>query len=442
MSLFSTLNTGASGLGVQSSALSVIGDNIANISTTGYKGSRASFADYMPQSTSTLAGAGTIGSGSGLNSIATLFGQGSLTSTSSATDMAVSGAGFFMVQDGNETFYTRAGEFYLDEDGFLVNASGYNVQGYTATDGTLSTSVDDLQISTEPASAQATENVIIDLVLNSETAVDTTLQGYIAGSDFDGNTVSWDDAITDDMFTTSITIYDEMGESHEVTVAFENNGSGTWSWCAMVDGAEMGQTEDMVYELASGECTFASDGSLSAFTMTSVVSGSPGLTWSNGALLDEVTFDFGLDASTGDVTEGSITVSGTDSAVSTMSQDGYPLGELTDISVATDGVITGTYTNGEQIILGQMVLATFTSESGLERMGSNLFRATSASGDPAVGAPGSGGRGDLYSYALEASNVELEDEFVNMITSQRGYQAAARVISTADETLQELVNLV
>jgi flagellar hook protein FlgE len=135
-------------------------------------------------------------------------------------------------------------------------------------------------------------------------------------------------------------------------------------------------------------------------------------------------------------------MSGSESAVSAMSQDGYPLGEISAIDVDTDGVITGTYTNGEEIVLGQVVLATFASEAGLERLGGNMFQATAASGDPAVGAPGSGGRGDLYSYALESSNVELEDEFVNMITSQRGYQAAARVISTADETLQELVNLV
>jgi flagellar hook protein FlgE len=434
MSLFSTLNTGASGLGVQSSALSVIGDNIANISTVGYKGSRATFADYMPQRTSTMAGTGTIGSGSGLNTIATLFGQGSLTTTSSSTDMAISGAGFFMVQDGNETFYTRAGEFYLDDEGYLVNGSGYNVQGYTGDGGTLSTMVGDLQLDTGPAAASSTSEITLEAVLNSETGISTV----VSSAARDGVSETWDDLDSDDVFTTSITIYDEMGESHEVTIAFERDGTSDWSWYAMVDGAEVGLTEDCPYELASGTCEFDTDGTLVDFTGTS----SGPYTFANGAVLDSLELDMGLDATTLDATDGALSMSGTESAVSAMSQDGYPMGDLTSIDVATDGTITGTYTNGEEMILGQVALATFTSEAGLDRMGGNLFRATHASGDPAIGVPGSGGRGDLYSYALEASNVELEDEFVNMITSQRGYQAAARVISTADETLQELVNLV
>lgn len=436
MSLFSTLNTGASGLGVQSSALSVIGDNIANLSTTGYKASRASFADYMPQRTSTLAGSGSIGSGSGLNTVATLFGQGSLATTTSATDMAVSGNGFFMVEDGNETFYTRAGEFYLDDEGYLVNASGYNVQGYTATDGTLGTIVDDLLVGLDPATASATETVTMSAVLNSETDIATD----ISSATFDGATDTWD-AITEDTFTTSITVYDEMGEAHEVTVAFERDSTSGWSWYALVDGGEIdGGTEEYPFEIASGTLTFDTDGTLTAYTGTST-SSMGSYSWDNGATLGAFDFQLGLD-STGAEVDGAVSMSGTESAVSAMSQDGYPLGDLSDISVATDGTITGSYTNGEEIVLGQVVLATFAAEAGLERMGSNMFRATTASGDPAVGAPGSGGRGDLYSYALESSNVELEDEFVNMITSQRGYQAAARVISTADETLQELVNLV
>jgi len=436
MSLFSTLNTGASGLGVQSAAMSVIGDNIANLGTVGYKGSRASFADYMPQHTSTLAGAGTIGSGSGLNTVATLFGQGSLTSTTSATDMAVSGSGFFMVQDGNETFYTRAGEFYLDDEGYLVTASGHNVQGYTATDGTLGTTVDDLMVGLDPATASATGELTMDAVLNSETAVASD----IASATFDGVTDTWD-AITEDTFTTSITIYDEMGESHEVTVAFERDGTSDWTWYALVDGAEMdGGVEDHPFEIATGTMAFDTDGTLTAYTGTSQIDFGPE-SWSNGADLGAFDFQFGLDAA-GAAIEGSMSMSGATSAVSAMSQDGYPLGDLSSIAVATDGTISGSYTNGEEIILGQVVLATFTSEAGLERLGGNTFRATTNSGDPAVGAPGTGGRGDLFSYALESSNVELEDEFVAMITAQRGYQAAARVISTADETLQELVNLV
>ncbi len=444
MSLFSTLNTGASGLGVQSTALSVIGDNIANMSTYGYKASRASFADYMPQNTSTLSGSSTIGSGSGLNTVATLFGQGSMQATSSATDMAISGNGFFVVEDGDETFYTRSGEFYLDDDGYLVTASGYNLQGYNATDGVLSTSVNDLLISSDPAMASATTTVTMSANLSTDAEYDTE---YLSSATFDGTSSGDDwDTLDDADFTTSITVYDSLGEAHEVTMAYERTGDSEWSYYVLVDGSEMVDStgtsgdEDYPFLVASGTLTFDSEGELTDFTQVDT-SSTTSWTFGNGAEAQDFVFEFGLDTA-GDANDGAITFSGSDSAVSTIAQDGYPMGELTEITVSTDGTITGTYTNGEEIDLGQVVLATFTAQAGLESMGSTLYRATSASGDPALGAAGTGGRGDLYSYALEASNVELEDEFVAMITSQRGYQAAARVISTADETLQELVNLV
>jgi len=435
MSLFTTLNTGASGLGVQSAALSVIGDNIANISTVGYKGSRATFADFMPQVAAGMAGPATIGSGSGLNTVSTLFGQGSLTATGSATDMAISGAGFFMVMDGKDAYYTRAGEFYLDEDGYLVTAGGYNLQGYGASDGEVSGSLGSLQISTDPALPQATEEVLLTAVLDSDTEVTSDM----AALSFTGSTggATWDD-LPDGVFTTSVTVYDEQGGSHEVTIAFERTATDQWSWVALADGEDLGMTADYPLELASGTCTFDTDGTMTAYSGSfSTV----GYTWSNGAEVSAIDFQFGLD-STGAETGGGLTMSAADSAVSAVSQDGYPLGELTDLSIGTDGTITGTYTNGEEVILGQVALATFASEAGMEREGGSLFRATVSSGDPTIGAAGTGGRGAIYSYALEASNVELEDEFVAMITAQRGYQAAARVVTTADQTLQELVNLI
>ncbi|MFH1466319.1 MAG: flagellar hook protein FlgE [Pseudomonadota bacterium] len=436
MSLFTTLNTGASGMGTQSSALSVIGDNIANLNTVGFKGSRASFADFMPQNTAGLAGPATIGCGAGLNTVATQFGQGSMSATSNATDMAISGAGFFMVTDGDQAYYTRAGEFYRDADGYLVTAAGYRLQGYNAEDGDLSHSLGDLMISTDAVPPSATTEVALTAVLNNETATSTTMTGL----SFDGTTATgatWDD-LPDGAYTTSVTVYDAQGGSHEVTIAFERTADDTWEWYALVDGSEVGQTEDYPVELASGSCTFDGDGVLTGFTGAAATLG---YSWSNGASVDAIDFQFGLDGS-GDETAGRLLMTEADSAVSALSQDGYPIGELSGVSVDVDGTISGTYTNGEEIILGQVALATFASVAGLDRVGGALFRATASSGDPALGAPGSGGRGDLYSYALESSNVELEDEFVAMITAQRGYQASARVISTADQTLQELVNLI
>ncbi len=436
MSLFSTLNTGASGLGVQSSAMSVIGDNIANLNTTGYKASRASFADYLPQQTAGMSGPATIGSGAGLNTVATLFGQGSLEATSSATDMAISGDGFFIVEDGDEAFYTRAGEFYLDDEGYLVTSAGLNLQGYNASEGELSTMVDDLLIGMEPSAASATAEVALTANLSSEAEYDTE---YLSLLTLDGSTDAWSD-IDDADFTTSISVYDSLGQAHEVTIAFERTGESDWSWYAMVDGEEVGATEDSPFAIATGTVSFDEDGAIDSFTQVDTSATSP-WNFANGAAEQDFEFLFGMDAS-GDAVDGGLAFSGADSAVSSMSQDGYPQGDLTSVAVESDGTISGTYTNGEEIVLGQVVLATFPSTANLEREGSSLYRASAASGDPAIGAAGSGGRGDLMSYALEASNVELEDEFVNMITAQRGYQAAARVVTTADETLQELVNLV
>jgi flagellar hook protein FlgE len=259
-----------------------------------------------------------------------------------------------------------------------------------------------------------------------------TLDGSASGA-------TWED-LPDDVWTTSVTVYDSQGASHEMTLAFEHTADGTWSWWALVDGEDVGETAGNPVELASGECTFDEDGVLTGFTGTSTASS--GYTWADGAAVEDIDFQFGVD-SLGESTGGSLRLTPEeDSAVSTISQDGYPMGDLSGVSVDVDGTITGTYTNGEDIVLGQVALATFASVNGLERVGGAMFRATAASGDPALGAPGSGGRGDLYSYALEASNVELEDEFVAMITAQRGYQASARVISAADQTLQELVNLI
>ena len=168
MSLFSTMNTAASGLGVSSSSLSVIGDNIANLNTTGYKGSRAQFADYLPNNVVGLAGPSTIGTGAGLDTVVSLFGQGSIEDSDNALDMAISGNGFFVLSDGVSDYFSRAGQFYLNDTGEVVNAQGYNVQGYNATDGTLGATVEDMVIETDPISPKSTTEVVLSAILSSE----------------------------------------------------------------------------------------------------------------------------------------------------------------------------------------------------------------------------------------------------------------------------------
>lgn len=430
MSLFSTLQTGASGMSTSSLGLGVIGDNIANLNTTGFKSGSASFADLIPQTIGGLAGPTQLGTGVIGNNVATYFSQGSIDGSSSAMDVAISGSGFFQVNDGQESYYTRDGSFFLDNDGYMVTASGLRVQGYQADGGVLSTIVSDIQLNNGPLPQVETSMVTADIELSPDN--DTT--AYLSALALDGNTelIEDVDALAD--FTTSVTIYDSLGQPHDVTLMFDQTGADTWEYYAMIDGGEVGLTDGMALALTSGSMTFDTDGNLdlASFTESVVTTATFG-----GA----APFEFHLDVGQLAGMTGSITAAGAESSLIGISQDGYSTGQLLSVAVQDDGTILGQYDNGEELVLGQLAIATFSSEAGLDRVGGNLFQANLASGEAALGVPGSGGRGTTLGYALEGSNVDLEAEFVAMIQTQRAYQANASVIQTADETLQELVNL-
>jgi flagellar hook protein FlgE len=443
MSLFSTLNVGASGLGMASTGLGIAGDNISNIGTTGYKQTRATFADFLPQDVFGLAGNGRMGTGVATNRVSTLFGQGTIDASDSALDMAISGNGFFVVNSATQSFYTRNGEFYLDTDGFVTTASGLRLQGYPATGGALSPIVGDLQVTTAALPGQATAT----MTMNAALAADTETGTDLAALDFFGtgagtNTITEAAEAAD--FSTSMTVYDSLGVGHDVTVTFERSGTNDWIWRAVTDasetfdaaGAPFSTTEGSAFEIASGTLTFDTDGNLTAVTQADTAG------WNfQGAAAQTITMDFGLDT-TGATTDGSLRMSGNVSSVSSLLQDGMGAGELSGLEVEDDGTITGTYTNGEELVLGQVALATFRADSGLVRQGGTLFAASVYSGEPALGVAGTGGRGAVAGSALERSNVELEDQFVNMITYQRSYQANAKVITAADQSLQVLMSLV
>lgn len=448
MSLFGTLNTGATGLGASSLRLSVIGDNIANINTTGFKGMRASFGDLMANGVGGRGGASQVGTGTGLNTTQTLFGQGTLQASGSALDVAINGQGFFAVRDGDQQMYTRDGSFYMDQDGYLVTGGGGRVQGYGANDGAVTGQIGDLQISTGTADPKATETVGMTASFSADMAQGTALAGLTFDGTTSGTTLTdLQSALgenTDDAtgFTTGTTIYDALGVPHKLTLAFERTGENTWEYVAVMDGAEFstsGYEAEGLVQVASGTLTMA-DGELDPSNppvMTNDLADLfPGTTsvW-------EPAFDFGMDASGEETTGGLVKMEG-DETTRSLTQDGYAPGELTALSIGDDGMIRGAYTNGEEIVLGQLALALVSSETGLERMGNGMYRATSASGEPTLDAAGNGPRGSVSGYALEGSNVELETQFVDMISSQRSYQASSRVISTANDILQELVNLV
>ncbi len=242
--------------------------------------------------------------------------------------------------------------------------------------------------------------------------------------------------------STSVTVYDSLGQPHDALVVFEQTGLDTWEYSMLIDAGETdvaGAVDGAALEVMSGTMTFDTDGQLTGITQAT-----SGAAWSwPGAAPWTPTLDLGMDPATGLPTDGAAVNNGNDgSATLSVSQDGYAQGNLDNLQVDDEGNILGRYTNGEEIVLGQLAIASFDAEGGLERSGGNLFRATLASGDPALGAPGSGNRGSTVGYALERSNVDLEQEFVDMIQAQRSYQANAGVVSTADETLQELVQLV
>jgi flagellar hook protein FlgE len=450
MSLFNTLATGASGMGASSTSLSVIGDNIANIGTTGYKSSSATFADTWPNLVSGLGGTAQIGTGATLNTVAVDFGQGALQSTTNAIDVAVLGQGFFQVASGSEMYYTRDGQFHLDADNYVVNSAGLRLQGYQAVDGTVTSTVGDLQVNGGGAPQKATETITLTATLSADADIlGDPFEDIRAATPLDGSGAApkMDTLSQAADFSTSVTVYDSLGLPHDVTLFYERDSltPSQWNVTAVVDGGEVDTDGDGVpngtpgaaFEIGAGTVEFDGSGNLVA---NSGITGAGGWTFS-GADPFAPTFEFGLDPA-GQTTPGSLTMNGTESFVKSVNQDGYAAGALDSLRVEADGTVTGVYTNGKELALGQIALATFDATAGLDRVGGNLFRATSDSGDPALGIAGVGGRGTTSGYSLEGSNVELEDQFVRMIQAQRSYQANTGVIRTADEALQQLIQLV
>jgi flagellar hook protein FlgE len=295
-----------------------------------------------------------------------------------------------------------------------------------------------------PLAPAATTEIQMNALLSAEADFATTplTSGTLDIVTGTGDTL--EDAANAADFATSVTVYDSLGQAHEVTILYERTGTNDYNWFAVVDAGELDApagtyTAGDAFTIASGTTTFDTAGDLTAFTQTNT---SGATAWNFvGAAAGDYVFDFGVDVA-GNPADGQVRLLSGESAVSAISQDGYPPGDLISLSVDTEGVITGQFSNGQDIQLGRVVLARFPSNAGLERVGNTLFRETLASGQPAIGQPDTGGRGKVIGNALEKSNVDLEDEFVNMITSQRTYQANARMIGTANDTLQELVQLV
>lgn len=434
MSLMRTMYSGVSGLLANSQALGIVGDNIANVNTVGYKGSRAVFADMMGQVTPGAAAAQQVGSGVRLVDVQQLFQQGALLTTDSQADLAISGQGFFAVrgnisgQDG--TFYTRAGQFHLDQDGFMVDGSGLRLQGYGVTEtGDIDTRVEDLQIGDAELTPNATTAVDISANLDS---TETAIAAGAGGIDPEDPSTYH--------YSTSMTVYDSLGEAHRIDVFFVKTADNTWEYAAYGQGDEVvGGTPGALFELTAGGdgLTFTAGGELDTET-----GGALAVTFTGGAAAQTIQLDFGESITT----DGGTGLGGTSqfaeaSSLSGITQDGYAAGTVLGFSIGSDGVVTGVYDNGQQRTLGQVVLATFASEEGLTRVGDNAWAASHDSGPALIGEPTTGGRGGIVQGALEQSNVDIATEFVRMISFQRGFQANSKTVTTADEMYQDAIHL-
>ncbi len=461
MSLSSALFSGISGLNTLGNSMTVIGDNIANVNTVGFKGSRVTFQDVLSQTVATTAGTAQVGRGTILADISSSFAQGSFESTNSTTDLAIGGQGFFIVRDpssANNDYYTRAGEFRFDKDGNFVNPAGYIVRGWALDADTAEDygSITDITLQSFTSSPRETDHVTVIANLDSdatsltaalETAWDGSASPPIGGTAYE--------------YQTSLKVYDSLGSTHDLTVYYDLGSGSTWEYiitCNPAEDVRAGATPAGQGLLARGTIVFNdSSGSIQDITMERFT----GAAWSgvaeapnaNGYLEFSpefiagypmaVEFDLGTRHDGTNWVPGSLATSQYATASTTIFQasNGYGAGDLQSVNVGTDGVITGQYSNGQVIPLYRVALAKFQNVQGLYKEGGNLFRETRVSGDPSTGRPGSNGLGSISPNSLEQSNVDIATEFVKMITTQRGFQANSKIITVTDQMLAELINL-
>jgi flagellar hook protein FlgE len=399
------------GLEANSVALDSIGNNLSNLNTTAYKDQTTSFSDLFYQNIGTT-GAGDalqVGLGTQVSGTNTDFSQGSLSTTTNSTDMALNGSGFFVVDQGGLQQLTRAGNFQLDQSGNLITATGDSVMGYAATNGVVNTNtpLEALQIPVdETQAAQATQNFGITGNLDAATAVGGT-------------------------FSSTITMYDSLGESHAATVNFTNTAANTWGYSITLPAGDATGTPVN----NTGTLTFNASGSL--LTPAANVSGIsfPGMT--DGA--NAMSFNWDLYGASGAAQIGQTV--GT-STVTASTQDGFASGSYQSFSVNGTGVISAAFSNGQTQNIGQVAVASVTNVQGLTIEGGNNYQTTASSGAASVGAPGAGGRGTVEDDTLEQSNVDISTEFANLIVAQRAYEANSKTVTTFDTVTQETINMI
>ncbi len=403
---------GLSGLNASSKALDVTGNNVANSGTVGFKTASAHFSDVYAASLSG-GGASQVGIGSSMSAVVQQFTQGNITTTNNPLDISINGGGFFRMSQSGAITYSRNGQFHLDNAGYIINDKTQRLTGYPvdANGNVVPSTPVDLKLSASQIPPRATSAPLsgnLTAVINLDSRESNPA---VAPFNF-ANPQTYN-------FSTGLSVYDTLGVSHTLTTYYVRTGAGAWSAYATLDGANPQLVGNMTFN-SSGALTSGPTYALPSYALTTGAT----TPWSPG------TMDF-----TGTTQYGS------ESGVDRLTQGGYTAGALAGITVGSDGVIQGRYSNGQTRALGQVVLANFTAPTGLVNLGGNQWAESSVSGPALVGSPGSGSLGVLNSSSIEESNVDLTAELVNMITQQRNYQANAQSIKTQDQVLQTLVNL-
>jgi flagellar hook protein FlgE len=436
MSLYGAMMIGVSGLSANSRALSVSSSNIANVNTVGYKASGNAFSTLL----ASAVGSGDVSSaGVVANQSQYITQQGGITATGSATDLAISGNGFFVVSPslaasgGSQSLlYTRAGNFTPDSSGNLKNAAGFYLMGWPLdSNGNVPTDRNDLtniNVNNLAGKAESTTKMSLKANLQASTAITS---GYTTGDMASG-------AVTPN-FQRTINVYDSQGGTQPLQVSYVKTGANTWSYEVTYQGAGANIGSPTNNLIASGTMEFNADGTLkTADTSASAATGSINVTipWdptASGLNPQTISIDMGTPGSSDGLTQFD-----NPSALVSSSVDGALFGSLSGVSIDADGFVTAQFSNGLSQKVFKLPVATFANPDGLSAVSGNAYAASNASGTPTIGEANLGGAGTIQSQALEGSTVDLATEFTNLITTQRAYSASARIVTTADQMLQTL----
>jgi flagellar hook protein FlgE len=424
MGILRSFQIGVSGLQAAGSGMGVIGDNIANAGTNGFKASRAEFQDVLAMSLKGISGGDQFGAGTKIAHIKPIMTQGDITRTESITDLAVNGNGYFVSEAPFGRGYTRDGSFHFDKEGSLITGDGYKVLGFQSNDeGEVTNRLAPIKLGNTTIPAKASKNLTFSMNLDSRE---------------EKKVFNPEDPDKTSHFSNSVTVYDNVGTARVLTMYYNKAANNNWEYHALVDGKDAQGGEDgKMVEMANGTLVFSDKGRLQE-----EIEGSNAFNFNKGAAAGQkIAFDWGKSiVEGGDGLEAS-TQYGSGSSVARHTQDGATAATLASMSFSDNGVLTAVYNNGEDRDVAQIAIGKFENNEGLFKVGKNMFKESKNSGQGAIGKPGEAGRGEILAKSLELSNVDIANEFVNLMTAQRNFQASAKTITTSDQMLQEVLQL-